>query len=310
MKARIRHRTFLLLTGLFYLIFFNCQGFALSLLKLFPKKEIYFKNRYYIVHNKTEKLQEIAVKTGLGYFHLFLANKGKTRFKKGEKVLLPYQVIIPEEFQKFNGIIVNLPEMRLYYIKQHKYFWVAPVGIAKKKKFLPKGTYRVIKKSVNPPWFPPPSIRKTHPWLPKVIPPNSPKNPLGGYILYLDRDALAIHGTNNPFSIGKMSSHGCIRLYRRDIKVLYHFVKVGTKVRFVYNPCKVGFEKGKVYLQCFPPLKKKKDDLIFSIMERIENYCNRRNLGYEVNFFKISKILENPDGLVYQIGILYKLEDV
>ena len=66
-----------------------------------------------------------------------------------------------------------------------------------------------------------------------TIPGGSPRNPMGAAVLGLDRGNYAIHGTNNPSSIGGFVSHGCIRMYNADIMDLYERVPVGAKVAVV-----------------------------------------------------------------------------
>ena len=64
--------------------------------------------------------------------------------------------------------------------------------------------------------------------------PGGPSNPLGAAALYLfqgKKDTLyRIHGTNNPRSIGRAASSGCIRMNNKDIQHLYSQVGNGTKV--------------------------------------------------------------------------------
>ena len=74
------------------------------------------------------------------------------------------------------------------------------------------------------------SIRRENPRLPKVIPGGAPDNPMGAAALTLRGGEYAIHGTNNPRSIGGFVSHGCIRMYNSDIRELYRLVDVGTPV--------------------------------------------------------------------------------
>ncbi len=61
-----------------------------------------------------------------------------------------------------------------------------------------------------------------------AIPGGCPRNPMGAAVLGLDRGNYAIHGTNNPSSIGGFVSHGCIRMHNEDIVDLYARVPVGT----------------------------------------------------------------------------------
>ncbi|MGE0563012.1 MAG: L,D-transpeptidase [Pseudolabrys sp.] len=83
---------------------------------------------------------------------------------------------------------------------------------------------------IQPAWTPPPDIRRSEPHLPRVIPGGSPANPMGEAVLGLNRGNYAIHGTNNPRSVGHFVSHGCIRMYNRDIRDLYNRVGIGTRV--------------------------------------------------------------------------------
>jgi lipoprotein-anchoring transpeptidase ErfK/SrfK len=67
---------------------------------------------------------------------------------------------------------------------------------------------------------------------PDYIEVGSPRNPMGAAALVLVHNELAIHGTNNPGSIGGLVSAGCIRMHNRDIMDLYGRVHVGTPVVF------------------------------------------------------------------------------
>ena len=73
-------------------------------------------------------------------------------------------------------------------------------------------------------------IRRENPRLPKVIPGGAPNNPMGVAALTLRGGEYAIHGTNRPGSVGRFVSHGCIRMYNRDIVQLFRMVSVGTPV--------------------------------------------------------------------------------
>ena len=99
------------------------------------------------------------------------------------------------------------------------------VGRAGKQWF---GTTRVVSKHVRPAWSPPAEIRRGKPAF--IIPSGSPGNPMGAAALVLADNELAIHGTNNPGSIGGFVSWGCIRMHNRDIMDLYERVGVGTQV--------------------------------------------------------------------------------
>jgi lipoprotein-anchoring transpeptidase ErfK/SrfK len=90
------------------------------------------------------------------------------------------------------------------------------------------GTTSVVSKHIKPAWSPPAELRRGRPAF--IIPSGSPGNPMGAAALVLADNELAIHGTNNPGSIGGYVSAGCIRMHNRDIMDLYGRVGVGTRV--------------------------------------------------------------------------------
>src|ERR1700734_3203201 len=92
------------------------------------------------------------------------------------------------------------------------------------------GTSAIDAKYVSPDWAPPPDIRRENPKLPLLIPGGSPHNPMGVAAMTLSGLDYAIHGTNQPSSIGHFVSHGCIRMFNEDVTDLFGRVGVGTPV--------------------------------------------------------------------------------
>ena len=255
-----------------------------------------------------DTLPAIAVRVKVGYRNLLIANKKKFKnpwvLPSGLTLVIPKKILIPCEFlalaKKYKKIIiVNLPEMRLYFF-QYPYFYVAPIGIGIKHRLPPVGMYYVLRKKKNPKWYPPPSIKRANPRLPKFIPPG-PRNPLGKYALYLSRGFYAIHGTNKPYSIGRRSTHGCIRLYAKDIKFLFDHVTPPVPVFITYLPYKICFEDGRIYVQIFPDIKHKIKHPILWILNYIRK--NLKQQKYKIDLMILSKVLSLGDGRVYSIGI-------
>jgi lipoprotein-anchoring transpeptidase ErfK/SrfK len=91
------------------------------------------------------------------------------------------------------------------------------------------GTETIVRKAEWPDWTPPPAMVARQPYLPRWI-GGGPGNPLGARALYLGNTDYRIHGTNDPSSIGKHMSSGCIRLLNADVIDLYDRVGIGTKV--------------------------------------------------------------------------------
>ena len=112
-------------------------------------------------------------------------------------------------------------------------------------------SYTIVEKTQNPTWYIPASLQEEYG---KTSIPPGPENPLGDYRLRLSRHNYGIHGTNRPWGIGRLVSHGCIRLYPEDIEELYSEVKLGTPVKIIYEPIKIGFKDGRIFLEVHPDL--------------------------------------------------------
>jgi lipoprotein-anchoring transpeptidase ErfK/SrfK len=126
-------------------------------------------------------------------------------------------------------IVVKTHQRRLYFVLDGYHALRFPVGVGRAGMQW-TGVAHVEGKYVRPAWSPPPMIRRENPRLPAVIPGGAPNNPMGAAALTLRGGEYAIHGTNRPASIGRFISHGCIRMYNRDIRELYRLVNIGTPV--------------------------------------------------------------------------------
>jgi lipoprotein-anchoring transpeptidase ErfK/SrfK len=127
-------------------------------------------------------------------------------------------------------IVVVTHQRRLYYVLDDDKAIRYPVGVGRKGMAW-SGTAYIDGKYIKPGWSAPASIRKDYARLPRVIPGGSPLNPMGVAAMTLSGGGeYAIHGTNNPGSVGHFVSHGCIRMYNRDIMDLYERVSYGTRV--------------------------------------------------------------------------------
>ena len=125
-------------------------------------------------------------------------------------------------------VVVSTAERSLYLVtgKGQALKYTVGVGKSGQQWF---GTTRIASKHIKPAWKPPASLRGNR--SPDFyIESGSPRNPMGAAALVLVHNELAIHGTNNPGSIGGYVSHGCIRMHNRDIQTLYSLVSVGTPI--------------------------------------------------------------------------------
>ncbi len=96
------------------------------------------------------------------------------------------------------------------------------------------GVETIRRKAEWPDWFPPAEMVARQPYLPRFV-AGGPGNPLGARALYLGNTDYRIHGTNDPTSIGKHVSSGCIRLLNADVIDLYNRVGIGTTVVVLPN---------------------------------------------------------------------------
>lgn len=201
-----------------------------------------------------DTLPDIAVRFDLGFVELKAANPNVNTWVPGEgtQIVLPMQHLLPDAPHK--GIVVNVTEMRLYFYAPDGSIRTYPIGIGRDGWATPVGTTRVMRKAVNPIWYPPASIRKDKPELP-VSMPSGPDNPLGYRAMYLGWPGYLMHGTNMPGGVGRRASHGCIRLYESDVEKLYPMVKVGTPVTSVNQEVKAAWINGDLYVEVHPSIK-------------------------------------------------------
>ncbi|HEX6636396.1 MAG TPA: L,D-transpeptidase family protein [Steroidobacteraceae bacterium] len=211
-----------------------------------------------------DTLPDLARRYSLGYEEIQRANPAVDLWLPGEgtPILIPNQRLLPQGARE--GIVVNLPEHRLYYFPKPKkgetpQVITFPVSIGKMDWNTPLGKTRIVDKRKNPTWSPPESVRKEHAErgdpLPKVV-KAGPDNPLGAYAMRLGitPGAYLIHGTNNPIAVGMAITHGCIRMYPEDIEALFPLVPVNTPVWLINEPVKVARVNGQVWLEVHPPV--------------------------------------------------------
>ena len=208
---------------------------------------------------------KLARRYNLGFEELKQANPDVDPWLPGEgtEIVLPTQFVLPNAPRR--GVIINLPELRLYYFPDGDSGRVIthPVSIGRMEWGTPLGWSKVVSKTVNPAWYPPESIRQEHAAagdpLPRVVPPG-PDNPLGDYAMRLSIPGYLIHGTNKPSGLGMRVTHGCIRMFPEDIEALFNTVPTGTPVNIVNQPYKLAWSGRGFYLEAHPPLDEELED--------------------------------------------------
>jgi lipoprotein-anchoring transpeptidase ErfK/SrfK len=125
-------------------------------------------------------------------------------------------------------IIIDTGNTYLYLVLGDSRAMRYGVGVGRQG-FTWAGVQTISRKAEWPDWYPPSEMIARQPYLPRFV-AGGPGNPLGARAMYLGSSEYRIHGTNDPTTIGKYVSSGCIRLTNVDVSDLFSRVNVGTKV--------------------------------------------------------------------------------
>lgn len=271
-------------------------------------EDVHVQSRY------EDTLLDLAHRYSLGYEEILRANPGVDMWLPGEgtDILLPGRHILPPGPRE--GIVINLPEHRLYYYPkpkrgQKRIVITYPVSIGRMDWRSPLGATYVIAKERHPNWYPPESVRREHAAngdpLPKVVPPG-PDNPLGEYKIRLavGNGTYEIHGTNNPVAVGLAVTHGCIRMYPEDVADLFQRVGIGTKVWLLNEPVKVTYVNGELYLEAHPPVDSEGQTLdpdLDLLSRKLEALLGEKIVAIHWDFAR--QALQAADGMPTLVGL-------
>ena len=125
-------------------------------------------------------------------------------------------------------LIVDTPNTYLYYVLGGGRAIRYGVRVGRDG-FTWTGVQKISRKAEWPDWHPPTEMIERQPYLPRFM-AGGPGNPLGARAMYLGSTVYRIHGTNQPSTIGKFVSSGCIGMLNEDVSDLFDRVKVGTRV--------------------------------------------------------------------------------
>ena len=125
-------------------------------------------------------------------------------------------------------VIIDTGNTMLYFVLGQGRAIRYGVGVGREG-FTWSGVQTISRKAEWPDWHPPAQMIARQPYLPRFM-AGGPGNPLGARAMYLGTSDYRIHGTNDPTTIGKFVSSGCIRLTNEDVADLFSRVDVGTKV--------------------------------------------------------------------------------
>lgn len=150
-----------------------------------------------------ETLHSISANYRVALQHLYEANPGIGHLYPGQKIQIPG---LPEPSTIPYNIHIFIRKRRLGLYKNGKLLKIYPIAVGRILTDTPAGEYVIVNRQLNP------------------------GGPYGVMWLSLSRQGYGIHGTNDPSSIGKAVSHGCVRMYNRDVLQLAEMIPNGTRV--------------------------------------------------------------------------------
>lgn len=194
-------------------------------------------------------------------------------------------------------IVINIPSRTLWVYENNKIVRYFPVGVGRPGFPTPLGRFRVIRKVVNPAW--------ENPYKPSGRSRISPgrHNPLGtrwiGFKPYRGGE-YGIHGTNRPGSVGRFSSHGCVRMKIPDAEALFDLVDIGTPVEVVYELVLVRRHKDKVRVQVFPDVLRKGKPKLETVVQQIRQEFPTA----QVDMDRLKAALQRPIQKPVEVGTI------
>jgi L,D-transpeptidase ErfK/SrfK len=260
-----------------------------------------------ITASRDETLLDIARRYDLGQNEILLANPSVDRWlpEKNSVVVLPNRFILPNVER--TGLVLNLPEMRLYYFPkpapgETPVVITHPVSVGRMDWETPLGKTKIVTKQKDPDWRPPQSLKdeaiaEGNDPLPDIV-KAGPDNPLGRYAMRLGIPGYLIHSTNKPYGVGMRVTHGCLRMYPEDIERLFEDIPVGTPVHIINQPIKLGWLAGSLFVELHPPLEEDTENYT-NYMQSVLDAIAEFTAPDEINLSgrKLWQAIENQDGI-------------
>lgn len=255
-----------------------------------------------------DSLESLARNYNLGYYEILEANPNidPLNLEPGTELVIPTKFILPDAPRQ--GIVVNLSELRLYYYTEDgKQVLTEPVGIGRQGWETPEGEAVITDRRENPTWTAPTSVRvdmaKRGVYVPPKVPPG-PGNPLGKHAMRLSMVGYVIHGTNRPNGVGRRVSAGCIRMFPEGVEKLYTDVTVGSKIKIVDQPVKIGWSQGQMYLEVHRPLSETKQKYRGHYQSHVKKLIKQalKSHPQKVDWQQVRVLVDNEIGIPEKIS--------
>jgi L,D-transpeptidase ErfK/SrfK len=226
----------------------------------------------------------IGIREKVGYEHLRRANPGG--FTATRTVFIPGRHQVSALMA--DGLVINLPELMTYRLQKGVpvAWYPNSIGRITQRWRTPVVELHVINREVDPSWHRPD-------WAGGGVMPPGPRNPLGDRWIGLSPPGYGLHGTNDPTSIGRMVSHGCIRHFPPHIRELFDHVRVDQPVLLTYQTVTLGYDAGTVYLAVFPDIYAYGTNA----PRRVHTRLSTLGLGGILTRSELERRLAQPDGI-------------
>jgi lipoprotein-anchoring transpeptidase ErfK/SrfK len=202
----------------------------------------------------------------------------------------------PEPFMN-RKIVINIPSRILWVYEGSAIIRYFPVGVGRPGFMTPVGKYSIISKVVDPGW--------ENPYLPngRVRLAPGENNPLGTRWMGFYQKAggeYGMHGTDNPASVGKFSSHGCVRMKVKDAEALFELVDLGTPVEVVYEPVLVRKHDNEIRVTVYADRFKRG----MPTVEQIKGKILKQYPEAQVDLSRLQAALAQPNERPVSVGSL------
>lgn len=262
----------------------------------------------YLVRGK-DTFRMVGSRLGVNWRRLAKLNRldpGKP-LQPGQQIRYNNRKIVPKKIKE--GLLINIPERKLYLFKDDRLSATYPVaaGMSKKKDKTiwrtPTGKFRIIDKKENPSWRVPLSIQQEMEEegaeVVEIVPPG-PKNPLGKYALKTSLSGILIHSTTRPASINSYSSHGCIRVMPEHMEALFRDVRVNMPGEIIYQPVKVEVTTdGRVFLEVNYDIYEQVKDL----KAEVKRLVSKKGVANRVSWEKIGRVIKESNGVAEEVTL-------
>ncbi len=243
-----------------------------------------------------ENLYYLARKYDLGFWELahYHWNLDHFYLPWDTDIVIPTQWILPER-SHYPGYLINVAELRGYRFLGQNQVRTYPIGIGVLDYESPIGKHlTVTSKSVNPGWHIPPHLQAKYGM--SYMPPGE-DCPVGDRWMGMAPGHYGLHGTCYPQGVGRLVSHGCNRHYPEDIHELFDITPIGTTVEFIYQPVKIGYLHGRIFIEVHQDIYSKIPDMLHYAIQQVQE----RGLAGRIDWQKVLEAVAEESGAPLEI---------